>query len=177
MTRWARPVAGTFAAGVLLAGLGFCTRLPYDAPGADEAVLRLSWRVRPAGELVCRPLSEEELAVLPAHMRRAEECERAGGEYALRVVVDGRIVADTVITASGARADRPLSVFREIRLRPGIRDVAIGFEPVNGSEAGGDGTGRGGYALVSTVGVAAGDVVLITLDEPQDALVVRLDGR
>jgi len=177
MTRGARLATGTLAAALLLGALGFLTRLPYDSPGAELALLRLSWRVRLAGELVCRTLSEEELAALPAHMRRAEECVRTTGEYALRVSVDGRVVADTVINGAGVRADRPLSMFREITLPPGRYDVVVDFGPVDVGNGGGAARGGKRYDVRAGVDLGAGDVALVTLDEEADALVVRTPAR
>ena len=175
MTRAWRMAAIVASTALILGSVGALARLPYASPDADTALLRLSWRVRATGEEVCRKLSDEELEALPVHMRRPEVCERDNREYELLVSVDERVVADTTVTGAGVHADRPLFVFREVRLAPGRHIVEVTFRPSDADAAttGADGVEKVRYDLITEIGVQPGDVVLITRDEATDALVVR----
>src|SRR5690606_15072501 len=112
-------------------------------PGAGDAVLRLSWRVRGIRIQECRTLTPEELDALPPHMRRPEVCEGRIAPYRLRVRVDCRVLADTLVHAAGAREDRPVYVFREFRVVPGVHRVDLRFVREAG-QGGGEGGGEGG---------------------------------
>jgi hypothetical protein len=70
----------------------------------------------------------------------------------------------TTIRARGAESDRPLFVFRRIRLAPGPHALAVRFTPVGGGAP---------LGLETVVSVAERRVVLVTLDEDVRRLVVR----
>jgi hypothetical protein len=108
-----RAVLGLMLATLVLTGVGAGTRVPYRFSESDEAVLRLSWRLRGVRVEECRRLTAGELERLPAHMRREEVCEGRIAPYRLTLEIDGHQVEDGLVHASGARADRPLYVYRE----------------------------------------------------------------
>ncbi|HEX7091319.1 MAG TPA: hypothetical protein VF192_14350 [Longimicrobiales bacterium] len=139
-----RVAVAVVVTGMALAALAALSRAPYREPGADEAVLRLSWRVRGIRVQECRSLTPEELAALPPHMRRPEVCEGRIAPYRLRVRVDGRVLADTLVHAAGAREDRPVYVFREFRVLPGVHRVDLRFVREAVGQGGGEGGGEGG---------------------------------
>lgn len=143
MTAALRIALAGVVAGVALATLTALSRTPYREPGADDAVLRLSWRVRGIRVRECRTLTPEELDALPPHMRRPEVCEGRIAPYRLRVRVDGRVLTDTLVHAAGAREDRPLYVFREFRVVPGVHRVDLLFVREAG-QGEGEGEGEGG---------------------------------
>lgn len=135
MSRGART-AGAIVAALAMLVLGAASRAPWTASPADLALLRLSWRVQSESAEECRPLSEEEKADLPVHMRVPEVCEARAIPYLLQVTIDGsRAVSDTVHGA-GAREDRPITIFREIPLTAGRHDVRITFAPISGGRVG-----------------------------------------
>jgi hypothetical protein len=187
MKRWTRrALGGAVALAAALAVVGL-SRVPYDATVGDLAVIRLSWRIPGERVLECRRLSAEELERLPAHMRREEVCEGRGVPYHLRVSLDGRIVVDETVRASGAREDRPLYVHRELLVPAGAYLVEVSFEregeespPEAGhrisgarsNEAGGS-TVPGRLALAASVRLAARDVSLITYDSDRRRLAAR----
>lgn len=121
-----RTAAAIVVTGAFVLGVGWLGRAPWDAAHSDAGLLRLSWRLRDAGANVCRQRTQAELDALPVHMRTPEVCEHHGGAYRLVVRIDGR--ADTArIVAGGVKADRPVYVFREQPLQPGLRDLHVEF--------------------------------------------------
>lgn len=166
MLRWAARV---LVAAALMAGTVALSHVPWAAAPGTDGALRLAWRYRSALVDECREPSAAELARLPAHMRQPRICERRLLPYELAVEVDGqRIVLDTV-RAGGARADRPLSLFRESRLAPGHHRLSVRFAPL--AVAAGA-TVPPTLLLDTALTVAAHAVVLVTLDDVSGRLVV-----
>ena len=162
-----RILAGALA--VLLTGavVGL-SQVPYEATSGEGARIRLSWRFRAAVE-ECRELSEEELAELPAHMRRSTVCERTVPPHHLRVEVDGRALLDETIRAAGAQADHPLYVFREVPVEPGRHDVRVRFERLDGEADAAE-----PLVLETTLDLEPREVGLITYD-PGAGLLRRVE--
>lgn len=164
-------------AGVIAAG----SAVPYP-PEPDHALLRLSWRARGEPVQECRRLSEAELAELPIHMRRPEVCEGRILPYRLEVTIDGRTQISETIQPSGARQDRPIYVYREIRLPPGPRELSVRFVQDTPATPAGEPEPPGAadrrvtparLALDSAFDLEAGSVLLITYDPDLRALVTR----
>jgi hypothetical protein len=120
------------AAVVLLAAL---SRAPQIAHDRDTGVLRLSWRAQPERIEVCRTVPEAELASLPRHMRQPVICAGHSAEYRLTVLRDGEPLADDTVHGSGARRDRPMYLYREFHLAPGVHDLSIRLERLRGDDA------------------------------------------
>jgi hypothetical protein len=91
-------------------------------------MVRLAWRATPARVRHCRTLTPEELARIPAHMRRTEECSETTLPYRLTVRLDSGPPVVLAVRAAGAREDRPMYVFHEWRILPGLRTIRIRFE-------------------------------------------------
>lgn len=164
--RAGRAVAAALVAGAATLALGYGSRAPWRADDGSAAV-RLAWRAR--SELVeeCRPLSEEERARRPVHMRRTEVCETRPVAYLLRVAVDGRVLLADTVRSSGARADRPVHVSRELRVPPGERALDVAFLPLS------DGPDPAGLRLAARVRLAPREVALVSHDPGRDVLVLR----
>jgi ferredoxin len=154
---WRRRVAAVAFSAGLLALVAGGSRWPQGAD-ADDAVLRLGWRMVGQARERCRDLTPDELAARPVHMRRTRECVREALPYDLTATVDGNIVARHRVRAAGLRGDRPLSVEEELKIRPGRRAVTVTFSP----EAD-DGSGKT-LTFDGTVQFERGRVVLITHD-------------
>ena len=122
-----RAALGALLVAFLCAGLVAGTGLPYQAEVGDHALVRLSWRA--VGERVeaCRRPSEEELAALPPHMRRAEICEGRMTPFRLAVAIDGEELLDERILPSGTRQDRPVYVLREFPVAQGPHRLRVAF--------------------------------------------------
>jgi len=169
--RLRKMAAGLFAAAVT-ALIVAMSRVPYTAAETNDGELRLAWRWRSERVELCRNRSEEELAKLPVHMRSATACERRLRPWRLEVRVDGRVVADDQVRATGAEGDRPLSVFRRLPLAPGRYTVSVVFSPlaVAGDTAIAPPPPR---ILDASLVVAPRQVVLVTMDTDRGVLVVR----
>lgn len=201
MRRFARILSAAFVAGAIAFAVAALSRVPYAAGDEEGAILRLSWRFRGERLEECRRLSAEELAQLPAHMRREVVCEGGVAPFLLSATVDSVAVAHDTIRASGARADRPLYVFREVRVAPGEHRLQVRFHRLDRRDAGDrkpDGHGNheeegegeqeerkldseemaaGGepaaLALHTRFRAAPGEVVLVTYDPELRRLVLR----
>lgn len=161
----ARRVLGWGVAVAVTVAVVALSQVPWAEERTADAELRLAWRFTSERVRQCRKLTPEEQARLPAHMRRAEDCRRGLRPYRLQIGLDGGAVADDTVRPRGAESDRPLFVYRRLRLAPGSHAVRVAFTPVGG--------GTLALALDTVVGVAARRVALVTLDEDAGRLVVR----
>jgi hypothetical protein len=161
---------------VLTAGLVAGSQAPWRAHADDEARIRLSWRTVSEPVSACRTPTPEELAALPPHMRMQQICERRHVPFRLRVEIDGRRVRDALLRPPGARGDRPLHVFEELRVAPGSHRLVIAFEEAREPVAD-DGRAPVALALDATLELAPRDVALVGLDETGERLAVSTPGR
>ncbi len=151
--------------------IGWAARAPYHPPHSQDALLRLSWRLRlPAAE-VCRQRTREELDALPVHMRAPEVCESHVDTYTLRVRIDSLAADSALVLPGGVRADRPVYVLRELPLAPGPHRVRVRFERNGASSTTIMDTIPRVLALDTVLHMRSGVVALITLDDGR--LVVR----
>ncbi len=129
------PLLGQAAAYILFAAfLGFFSVAPsttYLEP--DLAVVRLSFCH--AGDRVgpCRRLTQEEIAALPANMRRSEDCPRARLPVLVELELDGEIATRRLLPPIGLHRDGASSVYQRFRVAAGkhrivarLRDSARG---------------------------------------------------
>jgi len=128
MTTILRRLFGIGAAGGLTLAIGALSNTSVPVGTSDSAMVRLAWRATPARIRHCRTLTPEELAQIPAHMRRTEECTETTLPYRLTLRLDSAPPVVLSIHAGGAREDRPMYVFHESRLAPGPRTVSVRFE-------------------------------------------------
>lgn len=168
--------AGALVGLALTAGLVAGSQAPWRAHADDEASIRLSWRTVSEPVSACRAPTPEELEGLPTHMRVKEICERRHVPFRLRVEIDGVAVRDVVLRPPGARGDRPLHVFEELRVAPGPRRLVVEFEEEReeGSEPG---RAPMKLALETELELAPRDVVLVSSDGNGERLAVHLPGR
>lgn len=158
--------------------LGWLARAPYQAPGSDLGVLRLSWRMRTSHSEKCRPRTAEELARLPVHMRTAEVCEYETVPYRLTVQIEDQQPEVQVITPAGAKGDRPVFVLHETTVFPGTYRVRIWFMRMQEEGEQAEGADADDAAIPSMhfdrrLHIEAGRVALVTLDHTARSLVVR----
>ncbi len=177
-----KRVAAVFArlaigAGALLA-LALVSSIPFTSGSSDRGVVRLSWRALGREVEYCRPLSPEEIARQPAHMRRTEACSGRIDPYRLRFSIDGTLALDTVLQAAGARGDRPIYVLRDVPVVPGKHRLEVQFTEVESrGHRRAEPATRFPEALSfrATARIRRGAVLLITYDADQRMLVSRSD--
>lgn len=127
MTGWparAGALVVTVAGAAALAALS-AWPMPGDPP--EHALLRLDWRLRGEEAGDCLRPRHEDLERLPLHMRNPDACLGAVPPYHLRLWVDDALVVDDVVRGGGAREDRPLTVYRAVRVTPGARRIRAEF--------------------------------------------------
>ena len=160
IARIASATAFALFVSVVLAAL---SRAPYEIEPGEDAIIRFSWR---AAERVeeCRPLTDEEQAQLPAHMRQSETCERRVTPFALRIGVDGQEVVHDTLSGAGARGDRPLYVYREVGVLAGKHSLAVEFGAVGSADP--------PLRLEREIELLPREVVLVTRDSERGVFVV-----
>lgn len=156
--------------GAALAGLAALSHAPYAHENTANAEVRLAWRARSARTEACRRRTADELARMPAHMRQELVCERGVAPYHLTVALGDSTAVDRVVTAAGARADRPLYVFETIPVSPGTYPLRVAFVRESGVTA--ESTmaedpqaAPARLSLDTTVTLIAGRALLVTYDE------------
>jgi len=155
-----------------LAALGLLSSLPLPGEAPEEALLRMSWRLRgeEAGE--CPRPTEEELQALPSHMRNPDACVGELPPYRLRLWVDGSLRLDDQVRGGGLRSDRPLTVYRELTVEPGTHTVRVEF--VREDEEGSPEPTAVALALEADAQADAGGVLLISRRQDTGALEMRV---
>jgi hypothetical protein len=103
-------------------GLGAFAAFPWQASPPDAALLKVAIKRVADFEEAARPLSAEELAALPRHMRPVSGASVPTGrrrDTRLSVVLDGRPVLDRTYRPGGWRHDGPTLAYAELPLSPG----------------------------------------------------------
>jgi hypothetical protein len=139
--------------------------------------VRLAWRARGQRVNDCRRRTPDELAKLPAHMRQEEICEGRLLPYRLVVAVDSASRMDRLVHAAGAREDRPLYVDEDLPVAPGSHRVTVTFTLVGKAATPPPGDSSlatpSRLALDTILDVGTRRIILVTLDEQREQLVVR----
>jgi hypothetical protein len=162
-----RPVLAVLWTAAATAAIAAAARAPYSPPGADDAVLRFSWRMTIDAMENCRRRTAEELEALPAHMRAPELCTRDAATYRLIRRI-GELPPDTVhLVRGGAKGDRPVYVLEERALPAGRHRVRVDLE--RSTSAGVEVLA----ALDTVLALREGRVQLVTLDAESRRLVAR----
>ena len=170
MTKLARA-SGVMLAVIVCAAVIAASQVPWTPEPSGQAMVRLSWRAVPPSVEDCHAPTEDELAGLPAHMRPRELCSGRALPFRLRFVLDGRVVVDEQVVGAGARRDRPVYVFHELRTDPGSHRIEVEFGPEQ--TGGGDGLvdatsdsagseSAAGTVLVENVELGPLDIALVT---------------
>ncbi len=167
----ARVALGVALAAALAAGTAWTSRVPVTLDEGDYAHVRLSWRVDGVTLEACRELSPEELERLPVHMRNPQACVGTKAPFELRARLGEREVMDTIRPA-GARGDRPISVFRELRLPPGAVEVDVTFDALLPDTAARPADAAAHYRWNAVVELEPGEVALLTVDEDGRAVIL-----
>lgn len=118
-------VRGGVLAAVLAAFVVALSHVPHVSAGAGTAALVVSFKHPGQVALKCRELSDAEIAALPVHMRREEECERRRAPVRMEVTVDGDVLLDRTVEPAGLWGDGPSIAAEELALPPGSHAVRV----------------------------------------------------
>lgn len=168
MKRAMHVLAALFVTAACLLLVGLLARAPYDAVGAENGLVRLSWRFRDTAEKQCRTRTQAELDALPVHMRTPEVCDDDSTPYRLIVQIDAAPADSVHIAPGGVRGDRPVYVLWERRVAPGAHRIQIEFLRLGSARS-----GRTHLAVDTVLHARAGAVDLITLSADARRLVHR----
>jgi hypothetical protein len=171
-----RRVAGAVVALVGAVAIAGLSRVPVSSE-SGAALLRLSWRIQPEREEVCRERTAEELEALAPHMRTPLVCTGTSADYELRVRVEGEEIVRDTIRARGVRGEQPLYVYQDVPLRTGTHAVDVMFGPLRERDEDDDEpeereereerreaeSEAASYSWEGTVDLGEGDIALITL--------------
>lgn len=169
----ARKIGAVALAVVGTVAIAWLGRVPTAQAHPEEALIRLSWRLRGARVEECRARTPEELEALAPHMRTPEVCVGVNAAYELSVELDGREVVRDTVRPAGVRSDRPVYVFRDLPVPPGSHRVEVEFEALlpDGFEGGG---AAAAFELEEDIEVGPAEIALITLDVAGTRLEVRM---
>lgn len=164
---WLERAAAVLVTSVVMAGLAWASQLTAGSSPASGAV-RLAWRLPGQSWLDCRPLSAEEIARMPVHMRQTQDCRTVHLHYRLRAWTDGRLVVDRAVAPLGAQSDRPLYVEQDLALAAGIHALRVEFMPTDDPK-------HAGMTLTfeDRITVSAGHARLVTFDGDRGRLVAH----
>ena len=126
MTRLLR-LAGQFAviAPLFAAVSAFSAWPVYRQTPPGTAVLLLTFVHGSDRKVDCRRLTPEEIAKLPANMRRTEVCPRRRAPLHVELDVDGRTIFAAELPPTGIAGDGASRVYRRFVLPAGEHDVAV----------------------------------------------------
>jgi hypothetical protein len=122
---------GRFLAGFAVLTIFFALAAQLsDAPAyrtiaPQTGVLKLSFSHGANRKAACRKLSAEEIAALPANMRRTEICPRRRPPVDVELRIDGELVFRETLAPSGIAGDGPSRVYEKFVLPAGEHTIAI----------------------------------------------------
>ncbi len=124
MSRVRRLILGTAVTTLVATGAAFFSAAPSWRSLPDGmAVVKLSFTH--GGARDCRQLDADELARLPANMRKREICERERAALRLELDIDGEPVLRAELPPSGLAGDGPARVYRRFPLGAGKHEIAV----------------------------------------------------
>ena len=111
---------------LVVAGVAGVSDWPaYRSLPEGAGVLTLSFSHGADRKATCRKLSAEEIAALPANMRRPEICPRQRPAVYVELDLDGKRLFAAELPPSGIAGDGPSRVYERFVLPAGRHDVAV----------------------------------------------------
>lgn len=123
--RLPRYAGAALACGVGAAVVWGGQALSYRPPALDGSALVLSFRHPGRVDERCRPVTAEENARRPVHMRREQECSRGRQPVRVRVELEGQRLLDKQYPAAGLWGDGPSIGLERLAVPPGRHAVAL----------------------------------------------------
>ena len=129
-------------------------------------ILKLSFTHGADRKAGCRQLTAEEIAALPANMRRTEICPRRRPPVDVELAVDGNLVYRATLPPSGLAGDGPSRIYEKFLLPAGDHEIAVRLRD-NPNTAGFD------YETVRQVALAPQQNLVIDFSPNQGGFVFR----
>jgi len=124
MSRVRRLILGSAVTAVVATGAAFFSAAPtWRSLPEGMGVVKLSFTH--GGARNCRQLDAEELARLPANMRKREICDRERAALRLELDIDGEPALRAELPPSGLAGDGPARVYQRFPLDAGDHKIAI----------------------------------------------------
>jgi hypothetical protein len=101
---------------------------------AQEAVIKLSFTHGSNRQAECRRRTPEELAKLPANMRKPLECPRRRGPVYVELDIDGRTIFRASLPPGGVSGDGPSRVYERFVVPAGPHAIAVRLRDTPRSE-------------------------------------------
>ena len=97
----------------------------------ELALVKLSFSHpgQPKGE--CRRLTPEEIAALPANMRKPMDCPRERVSLYVELLVDGKLLFSGDLPPSGLAGDGTSTVYQKFPLMPGNHHLSVRLRDSN----------------------------------------------
>ncbi len=154
-------LTAVFALAVLLADAPAYRTIP-----PETGVLKLSFSHGSDRKAGCRKLTAEELAALPANMRRKEVCPRRRPAVDVQLTVDGALLFKQTLPPTGIAGDGPSRLYEKFVLPAGEHTIAVAMSD-NPQIAGFE------YDEVRQVNLAAGQNLVIDFSQKDGGFVFR----
>jgi hypothetical protein len=126
MIAWVRVFGQVLVLTALFATAAVFSQWPrYRQLAPETAVIKLSFTHGSNRQADCRRRTAEELAKLPANMRKPLECPRRRGEVYVEFDVDGRPLLRASLPPSGLSGDGPSRIYQKFVVPAGAHSVAV----------------------------------------------------
>lgn len=154
-----------YAAFAMLVGL-FSVWPKYRLLAQDQAIVSLTFShaAQRIGE--CRRLTQEELNELPPNMRVPTDCPRQRHPISVEFRVDGAVLYQQKLQASGLWADGKATVYQRLQIDAGPHELFIGMNDSGGGET-------FDYEMKTVQDIWPGRNLVIDFDELQRTFVFR----
>jgi hypothetical protein len=103
----------------------FASQPTYQYFPDHQALIKMSFKHSAKRLQECRKRTREELQKLPAHERKALECERGRHPLVVEVVLDGETIFYEKLPPSGLFSDGPAKVFASFPVAAGRHEVMV----------------------------------------------------
>lgn len=113
----------------------FATSPAYTFLPQDQALIKLTFSHAGKHMQPCRERSAEELAALPKHLRKKQDCPRERSPIDVEMKLDGKVIYSATISPSGLSHDLASPVYERIRLSAGEHRLQVSMRDDIHSEA------------------------------------------
>ena len=98
---------------------------PFHHIDAGEAQVTMAFNHAGKTREPCRQLTAEELAKLPPNMRKPTDCPRRRSPVVVELLMDGKLLLESVANPPGLFEDGSVNVFRSVRVPAGMHHFEV----------------------------------------------------